>query len=61
MKSLPVPERSPGEPRQLSMALDATTLHGLHREEWDAVVGALAGLLLEAADVAVKEDDDERL
>jgi len=33
----------------------------LNREERDAVVGALAGLLLEAADFAVKEDDDERL
>ena len=61
MKSLPVPAGPPGEPRQLSMALDAPTLHGLNREERDAVVGALAGLFLETADVAVKEDDDERL
>ena len=33
MKSLPVPAGPPGEPRQLSMALDATTLHDLHWEE----------------------------
>ena len=56
MKSLPVPAGPPGEPRQLSMALDATTLHDLQWEERDAVVGALAGLLLQAAEVAVKED-----
>ena len=61
MKSLPVPAGLPSEPRQLSMALDAPTLHGLNREQRDAVVGALAGLILEAADIAVREDDDERL
>ena len=61
MKSLPVPARAPGEARQLSMLLDTPALRGLNREERDAVVGALAGLLLEAADFAVKEDDDERL
>lgn len=61
MKSLPVPARSPGEIRQLSMLLGTPALRGLNREERDAVVGALAGLLLEAADFAVKEDDDERL
>lgn len=61
MKSLPVPARPPGEARQLSMLLDTPVLCSLSRGEWDAVVGALAGLLLEAADVAVKEDDDERL
>ena len=43
------------------MLLDTPVLYSLNREEWDAVVGALAGLLLEAADIAVKEDDDERL
>ncbi len=43
------------------MLLDTPALRGLNREERDAVVGALAGLLLEAADFAVKEDDDEHL
>lgn len=61
MKSLPVPVGQPGEPRQLSMALDAPALHGLSREQLDAVVDALAGLILEAADIAAKEDDNERL
>ena len=61
MKSLAVQARPPGEFRQLSMVLDAPALRGLSREERDAVVGALAGLLMEAADFAVKEDDDERL
>ena len=57
MKSLPVPA---GEPRQLGMPLDAPTLRGLNPEERDAVVSALAGLLLEAAAAPVKEDDDGR-
>ena len=61
MKSLAVPARPPGEFRQLSMLLDTWALRGLNREERDAVVGALAELLLEAADFAVKGDDDERL
>ena len=61
MKSLPVPAGAPGEARQLSMLLDTPALRGLNREERDAVVDALSGLLLEAADFAVKEDDDERL
>lgn len=61
MKSLPVPAGPRSEPRQLSMPLDALALRGLNRKERDAVVGALAGLLLEAADVGVREDDDERL
>ena len=40
---LPVECRQPPrEPRQLSMALDASTLHGLNRKERDTVVGALA-------------------
>lgn len=60
MTSLPVPARLPGEPRQLGMPLDAPTLRGLSPEERDAVVSALAGLLLEAAAAPVKEDDDGR-
>ena len=40
------------------MALDTPTLHGLNREERDAALGALAGLFLQAANIAVKEDDD---
>ena len=47
MRSLPVPAGAPGEARQLSMLLDTPALRGLSREERDAVVGALAGLLLE--------------
>ena len=60
MTSLPVPARPPEEPRQLGMPLDAPTLRGLSPEERDAVVSALAGLLLEAAAAPVKEDDDGR-
>ena len=61
MRSLPVPAGPPGEARQVGMLVDTPALRGLNREERDAVVGALAGLLLEAADFAVKEDDVERL
>ena len=58
MKSLlPLPDKT-SEPRQLNMPLDAPKLRGLSRKERDAVLGALAGLLLEAADVVVREDDD---
>ena len=60
MKSLPVTARPPREPRQLGMALDAPTLCGLSSEERDAVVSAVAGLLLEAATAPVEEDDDGR-
>ena len=58
MKSLlPLPDKT-SEPCQLNMPLDAPKLRRLSRKERDAVLGALAGLLLEAADVVVREDDD---
>lgn len=59
MKSLLPPADKASEPCQLNMPLDAPKLRGLSRKERDAVLGALAGLLLEAADIAVREDDDE--
>ena len=58
MKSLPPPPGLPSKSCQLSMPLDAPKLRGLSRKERDAVLGALAGLLLEAADVPAREDDD---
>ena len=42
------------------MTLDAPTLHAMSRPELDAVLVALAGLLLEAASTAQRENDDER-
>ncbi len=60
MKSIPSTSRPPIESRQLRMALDAPTLHELSCLELTAVLVALAGLLLEAASTAPRENDDER-
>ena len=58
MKPLPPLSELPGRPQQLNMALDAPKLRGLSQTQRDAVLGALAGLFLEATDTAVWEDDD---
>jgi len=51
----------PFAPRQLSMVLDSVRLRGMSPSERGAVLARLAGLLLEAAGVAVGErNDDER-
>ena len=60
MRNLPTPAL-PFAPRQLSMVLDSVRLRGMSPSERGAVLARLAGLLLEAAGVAVGErDDDER-
>ena len=60
MRNLPTPAL-PSAPRQLSMALDSVRLRGMSPSERRTVLARLAGLLLEAAGVAVGErDDDER-
>jgi hypothetical protein len=46
-------------PRQLSMALDSARLRGMNSSERRAVLARLAGLLLEAAGVAMQEHDDD--
>lgn len=61
MKSVSTLQLPPVEPRQLSMALDAPKLRGLGPSEPGAVLGALAGLLLEATDILEREDDDARV
>ena len=58
MKSLPPPPGLQSEPCQLSMTLDAPKLRGMSRKERNAVLNALAGVLLQAADVPAREDDD---
>ncbi len=58
MKSVSTLQLPPVEPRQLSIALDAPKLRGLNPSERDAVLGALAGLLLEATGILDREDDD---
>ena len=59
MKPLPTLPGPRSKPHQLSIPLNASKLRGLSRAERDAAVGALAGLLLEAADGAEAENDDE--
>ena len=62
MKLLPTMPGMPSEPRQLSMPLDTQKLRGLSLTEREAAVGALAGLLLEAAaDPVERENDDARV
>ena len=58
MKSVSTLQLPPVEPRQLNMALDAPKLRGLSPSERDVVLGALAGLLLEATGILEREDDD---
>ena len=62
MKLLPTIPDSPSESRQLSMPLDTPKLRGLSQTEREAVIVALAGLLLEAAaGHAEGETDDARV
>ena len=60
MKPEPSPLRPLTEPRQLSMALNAPTLHTMSRNAHHAVLVALSGLLLEAAGTGQGEEEDER-
>lgn len=50
MKPLSILPGPSSQPDQLSIPLDAPKLRGLNRAERDEAVGALAVLLLEAAD-----------
>lgn len=61
MTSLPTLPTRTTELQQLSMALDAPKLRGLSPTERGAVLGALAGLLLEASNNTAREDDDARV
>jgi hypothetical protein len=61
MRNLPAPVPPATAPRQLSMALDSVRLRGMSHPERRALLARLAGLLLEAAGIALQEhDDDER-
>ena len=61
MKNLPTSTLSSPAPRQLSMPFDSKRLRGMSPSERRTALVGLAGLLLEAAGVAVGEhDDDER-
>jgi hypothetical protein len=61
MKNLPTRALPSPAPRQLSMPFDSKRLRGMSPSERRTALVGLAGLLLEAAGVAVGEhDDDER-
>jgi hypothetical protein len=61
MKNLPTRALPPLAIRQLSMPFDSKRLRGMSPSERRTALVGLAGLLLEAAGVAVGEhDDDER-
>jgi hypothetical protein len=59
MRNLPASAQSATVPRQLSMALDSVRLRGMSSSERRALLARLAGLLMEAAGVAVQEHDDD--
>ena len=58
MKPSPTVPGARSEPHQLSIPLDAPRLRGLSPSDRDEVLGALARLLLEAADAGMEESDD---
>jgi hypothetical protein len=60
MKNSPVPTLLSTAPRQLSIPFDSATLRGMSPSERRAAVTRLASILLEAANVAVEEGDDEQ-
>lgn len=60
MKNSPVPTLLSAAPRQLSILFDSATLRGMSPSERRAAVTRLASILLEAANVAVEEGDDEQ-
>jgi len=60
MRSLPTPP-PPAAPHQLSIPFDSGKLRGISTSDRRMALARLTRLLLEAADAAVEErDDDER-
>ena len=60
MWNLPTPVLSSAAPRQLSIPFDSARLRGLTASERRIAIARLTSLLLEAADVAAGERDDDR-
>lgn len=60
MSKHPVPPSPSATPRQLSLVLDSVKLRGMSPTEREAVLARLTGLLLEAAGVAMREQDDDQ-
>ena len=60
MKSPPILALPPMAPRQLSIPFDSARLRGMTPSERRVALARLASLLLEAADIAVEERDDDQ-
>lgn len=60
MKNSPAPTVLSAAPRQLSIPFDSATLRGMSPSERRAAITRLASLLLEAANVAAEEGDDDQ-
>jgi hypothetical protein len=56
----PAPAVLSPAPRQLSIPFDPARLRGMPASERRVVLTRLAGLLLEAADIAAEETDDDQ-
>ena len=60
MKNSPAPPVLSAAPRQLSIAFDSARLRGMTSSERRIALARLASLLLEAANIAVEERDDDQ-
>ena len=60
MKNSPAPTVLSAAPRQLSIPFDSATLRGMSPSERRAAVTRLASVLLEAANVAAEEGNDNQ-
>lgn len=60
MRNSPAPRVLPAAPRQLSIPFDSTGLRGMAASERRVALARLARLLLEAADIAIEERDNDQ-
>jgi hypothetical protein len=60
MKNSPRRAVISGAPRQLSIPFDSARLHGMSPSERRTALARLASLLLEAANIAAEERDDDQ-
>jgi hypothetical protein len=60
MRNSPAPQVLPAAPRQISTPFDSTGLRGMTASERRVALARLAGLLLEAADIAIEERDNDQ-
>ena len=60
MKNSPAPAVPSEAPRQLSIAFDSARLRGMTSSERRIALARLASLLLEAANIAAEEREDDQ-